>query len=192
MLDWVLTILLMLTRGKADDDARCEELSITMCKEFGYSSVRFPNEMGQSNQEDAGNDLQHLQSFIETGCSADLKLFLCSLYAPYCNKDSSSTQILPCRDLCINVRDRCLPVMVEQFSYDHWPNSWKCGRFPYVKGMCVEGIEKPKTVPPENFSPVIEEPTSVPTTKPVEPHSDDTYVVENSKFSSKYFNNYHD
>lgn len=180
MLQWVITVLVLVSRTRSE--SRCEELTISMCAEIGYSSVRFPNEMGQSNQRDAMNDLKHLQGFIETGCSDDLKIFLCSLYAPYCNEEPSSAEILPCRDLCINVRDRCLPVMTEKFAYDHWPNSWKCGRFPYEKGMCVEGLEKPLTDPPETFTPEKIEPTEKPTEKSNEPDTDDTFIVENSEY----------
>ena len=165
----------------AQDGARCEPLNIDACSEFGYSSVRFPNEIGQNSQEAAANDLQLLQKFIETECSKDLKLFLCSLYAPYCNATAMDIPIMPCRDLCINVRDRCLATMQQK---DHdWPNSWKCGRFPYQKGMCVEGIEGPVTEPPPQFSTENEErpTTKLPTAEPVQkPEKTDTVVVDNS------------
>jgi hypothetical protein len=174
----------------AQDTSRCEPLTIDACAEFGYSSVRFPNEIGQSTQEVAQSDLDVLQKFIDTGCSKDLKLFLCSLYAHYCNATAMDYHIMPCRDLCINVRDRCLATMQEK---EHeWPNSWKCGRFPYEKGMCVEGIEGPVTEPPVetstehlNRKPSTKQPTVEPAEKP---EITDTVVVDNSdsKCYSKY------
>lgn len=172
----------------SQEESRCEPLSISACAEFGYSHVRFPNEIGQSSQEAASNDLNLLEQFIDTECSRDLKLFLCSLYAPYCNASATlDFQIKPCRDLCLNVRDRCLKTMEE--AGHTWPNSWKCGRFPSEKGKCVTGTEQPVTEKPLVFS--TEAPINPTTKLPTDPPKEeddgitDTIVIDNrnSKFS---------
>ena len=181
MLYLVAVISTIIIGNRAQEGDRCEPLTIDTCAEFGYSSVRFPNEMDQNSQEAAANDLQVLQRFIDTGCSKDLKLFLCSLYAPYCNAASLEQRIMPCRDLCLNVRDRCLATMQEK-DYE-WPNSWKCGRFPSEKGMCVEGIESPVTEPPPEHSTEheIKATSKMPTVEPEQkPEITDTVVVDNS------------
>ena len=41
--------------------------------------------MGHNTQRDAANELQAYAEYFDSACSSDIKLFLCSLYAPYCN-----------------------------------------------------------------------------------------------------------
>ena len=120
----VVLVLLFSCSLSQESNDRCEPLNIGTCREFGYTTVRFPNELGQEHQKDAEDELAMLADFIDTGCSKDLKLFLCSLYAPYCN--STALSVRPCRDLCLNVRDRCLTT-IEAKGQD-WPNMWRCGR----------------------------------------------------------------
>nr|CAD7442398.1 unnamed protein product [Timema bartmani] len=56
-----------------------------------------------------------------------LRLFLCSVFSPLCTEQVVGP-VPPCRSLCEQVRDDCLPV-VETFNFP-WPTLLNCSRFP--------------------------------------------------------------
>lgn len=62
---------------------------------------------------------------IKINCSPDLKLFLCSLYAPLCT--ILDFPIPPCRSLCESARN-CEKVM-QTFDF-MWPENLECSKFP--------------------------------------------------------------
>jgi frizzled 1/7 len=62
---------------------------------------------------------------IKIECSPDLKLFLCSLYAPLCT--ILDYAIPPCRSLCISARN-CEKIM-KTFDF-MWPENLECSKFP--------------------------------------------------------------
>jgi len=143
---YFLPVLVTLLSSTYSSDSTCEVLDIAMCKFTNYTSVRLPNELGHKTQNDARLELDHFKSLISTNCSADLQLFLCTLYAPICDTEKGPDfHIKPCRTMCLNVRDRCLPIMKNN-SFD-WPNSFKCGRFS-ENSMCVKGSESALTTEP--------------------------------------------
>ena len=78
-------ILLFLLHIVSSEEFTCQTLSISLCSDLNYNRTRFPNEMGHSTQKDAANELQAYAEYFDSSCSSDIKLFLCSLYAPYCD-----------------------------------------------------------------------------------------------------------
>lgn len=62
---------------------------------------------------------------IKINCSPDLKLFLCSLYAPLCT--ILDYPIPPCRSLCESARN-CEKIM-RTFDF-MWPENLECSKFP--------------------------------------------------------------
>jgi len=105
---------------------RCEPVSIPMCSGVAYNDTIFPNLLGNANQEQAGQDMSEYTPLIKIGCSPDIQLFLCSLYAPVCTILDAA--IPPCRALCLSARAGCEHLMI-QFGFT-WPDEFNCERFP--------------------------------------------------------------
>lgn len=119
-------------------EAKCEPIEIPMCQGIGYNLTRMPNFMGHENQKEASLKLQEFAQLVEYGCHVHLRFFLCSLYAPMCT-DQVSTSILACRPMCEQARNRCAPVM-EKFNFG-WPDSLDCSRLPTKNdpnALCME------------------------------------------------------
>lgn len=76
-------------------------------------------------QEDAALEVHQFIPLIKIECSPDLKLFLCSLYAPLCT--ILDYAIPPCRSLCESARN-CEKIM-KTFDF-MWPESLECSKFP--------------------------------------------------------------
>lgn len=58
-------------------------------------------------------------------CSADLRMFLCALYAPVCTVYGHVS--MPCRSLCQRAKDECHKLM-EIFGVA-WPDDMECSRY---------------------------------------------------------------
>ena len=115
---------------------RCEVITIDICKNspnVPYNMTSYPNSLGNNNQQDAGRDIHDFAPIIRLGCSEDIQLFLCSLYAPPCTQIEKP--LLPCRDVCESARKSC-SVLIEQFSRE-WPPQFDCSKFPEPGGLCI-------------------------------------------------------
>ncbi|KAK0091011.1 hypothetical protein PV326_003878 [Microctonus aethiopoides] len=118
-------------------------IKIEMCRGLGYNVTAMPNFVGHEIQSDAEFTLQTFSPLIQYGCSAQLHLFLCSVYAPMCTEKVSSP-IGPCRGLCEQVRARCSPIL-QGFGFP-WPTALNCSKFPPKNNhqhMCMEGPGEP-------------------------------------------------
>uniref|UniRef100_A0A673GNX8 Frizzled class receptor 9b n=1 Tax=Sinocyclocheilus rhinocerous TaxID=307959 RepID=A0A673GNX8_9TELE len=113
-----------LERGRP---AKCEPIVIPMCQGIGYNLTRMPNFMDHNNQREAAIKLNEFAPLVEYGCDVHLRFFLCSLYAPMCT-DQVSTSIPACRPMCEQARQKCSPIM-EKFNYA-WPDSLDCSKLP--------------------------------------------------------------
>lgn len=84
---------------------RCENLTvITMCREL-YPMAAFPNFQGHQTQEAANNELlNYFAPLIRSVCSNAIVHFLCSVYAPFCQRN---IRVRPCRELCEHVWKTC-------------------------------------------------------------------------------------
>ena len=115
---------------------RCEVITIGICKNLPnvpYNMTSYPNFLGNSNQQEAGRDIHDFSPIIRLGCSEDIQLFLCSLYAPPCTQIEKP--LLPCRDVCESAKKGCSALM-EQFS-QKWPAQFDCSKFPEPGGLCI-------------------------------------------------------
>uniref|UniRef100_UPI00398E8EC3 frizzled-9 n=1 Tax=Pristiophorus japonicus TaxID=55135 RepID=UPI00398E8EC3 len=122
-------------------EAKCEPIEIPMCLGIGYNMTRMPNYMGHQNQREAAIKLHEFAPLVEYGCHVHLRLFLCSLYAPMCT-DQVSTSIPACRPMCEQARQRCAPIMA-QFNFG-WPESLDCSKLPTrndPNALCMEAPE---------------------------------------------------
>lgn len=61
---------------------------------------------------------------VNLQCSADLRAFLCALYAPVCTEYGRMT--LPCRRLCLRAKSDCYKLM-DMFGVS-WPQEMDCDR----------------------------------------------------------------
>lgn len=107
-------------------NSRCEPIIIPMCKDIPYNDTRFPNLMGNNNQDEAATDIHNYHPLVKIQCSPDIQLFLCSMFAPLCT--ILDKPLLPCRDLCESARKGCENLM-ESFHYK-WPKDFECSQFP--------------------------------------------------------------
>ncbi|CAL8261007.1 unnamed protein product [Merluccius merluccius] len=103
-----------------------------VCQNVGYSEMRLPNFLGHSSLEgEVVPRSEDWRPLLQTGCHPQAQAFLCSLIAPVC----LDTFILPCRSLCVAVRDGCAPVLACQGHA--WPEALDCDRFPAEEDMCL-------------------------------------------------------
>ncbi|XP_060786134.1 frizzled-7a [Neoarius graeffei] len=104
----------------------CQPISIPLCTDIAYNQTIMPNLLGHTNQEDAGLEVHQFYPLVKVQCSADLKFFLCSMYAPVCTVLEQA--IPPCRSLCERARQGCEALM-NKFGFQ-WPERLRCENFP--------------------------------------------------------------
>ena len=104
----------------------CQPISIPLCTDIAYNQTILPNLLGHTNQEDAGLEVHQFYPLVKVQCSADLKFFLCSMYAPVCTVLEQA--IPPCRSLCGRARHGCEALM-NKFGFQ-WPERLRCENFP--------------------------------------------------------------
>ncbi|KHJ44131.1 fz domain protein [Trichuris suis] len=92
----------------------------------------FPNLLNHAKQEDAGLEVHQFFPLIKIRCSADLKFFLCTMYAPVCTV--LEEPIPPCRHLCLSAKNGC-EMLMNRFGFQ-WPDTLNCEKFP-EEGLCV-------------------------------------------------------
>ncbi|XP_074840865.1 LOW QUALITY PROTEIN: frizzled-1 [Carettochelys insculpta] len=117
------------------DHGYCQPISIPLCTDIAYNQTIMPNLLGHTNQEDAGLEVHQFYPLVKVQCSAELKFFLCSMYAPVCTVLEQA--LPPCRSLCERARLGCEALM-NKFGFQ-WPDTLRCEKFP-VHGageLCV-------------------------------------------------------
>ncbi|XP_048583367.1 protein mom-5 isoform X2 [Nematostella vectensis] len=116
--------------------ARCQEVTIPMCKNLGYNQTLFPNSLGHKTQREAGLIVHQFVPLVKVNCSEMLSRFLCFTYAPFCTV--LMKPVLPCRSMCRAVRRGCETLM-KRFGFD-WPETLNCKKFPRKsRSICVGG-----------------------------------------------------
>lgn len=144
---------------------RCEEITIPMCRGIGYNHTKMPNELNHDTQEEAGFEVHQYWPLVEIKCSADLKFFLCSVYAPICLP--GYTKPLPaCRTVCERARTGCAPLM-QQYSFS-WPEHMDCDRLPSKgdpENLCMEEDHMTTSAPSLDYFGTTQSPMVVPFTK---------------------------
>ncbi|KAF7234302.1 hypothetical protein EG68_04046 [Paragonimus skrjabini miyazakii] len=111
---------------------KCEPIRVKACQDLPYNITIFPNDMGQSTQEEAGQEVGQFAALVRIRCSSSLKLFLCSLYFPVCT--GMKKPLPPCRSLCEQNKRDCEPLM-RGFNFE-WPAVMDCARFP-EDSLCI-------------------------------------------------------
>ncbi|XP_059480287.1 frizzled-7-like [Neocloeon triangulifer] len=105
----------------------CEPLKVPFCQDLPYNQTFVPTIQNlQMTQEDVDYELNYYSSLVNANCSAGLRLFVCSVYAPVCS--ALESRIPPCRSLCLSALNDCHSFM-NQTNFD-WPDILDCDKFP--------------------------------------------------------------
>ena len=121
-------LLLVCLPGLLGKKSKCEKITIPLCASIGYNTTRFPNFLGQENQEDAADKIHEFTPLVAVNCAPQLRFFLCSVFAPMCS-EGLDHPIYSCRSICEAARNGCTPVM-QKFGFD-WPDSLDCSQMPF-------------------------------------------------------------
>lgn len=111
----------------------CDWVKVPMCSGVGYNYTTMPNEMGHETQLQALQGLELYSSLLDHQCSPFLRLFVCSIFVPFCSEHIGA--IPPCRELCEEVRNDCLPAL--QGLGLSWPEELNCSRLPDPPSLCM-------------------------------------------------------
>lgn len=114
--------------GLQGKKSTCQKIKIPLCANIGYNTTRFPNFLGQENEEDAADKIQEFTPLVAVNCAPQLRFFLCSVFAPMC-AEGLDHPIYSCRSMCEAARNGCTPVM-QKFGFD-WPDTLDCNRMPF-------------------------------------------------------------
>lgn len=123
-----LLIFLLCLPGLQGKKAKCQKITIPLCANIGYNTTRFPNFLGQENEEDAAAKIHEFTPLVAVNCAPQLRFFLCSVFAPMC-AEGLDHPIYSCRSMCEAARNGCTPVM-QKFGFD-WPDTLDCNRMPF-------------------------------------------------------------
>ncbi|XP_026172379.1 uncharacterized protein LOC113136117 [Mastacembelus armatus] len=110
----------------------CEPITIPMCQDLSYNQTITPNLLGHASQREAVMKMSFFNSMVQTMCSADIRLFLCRVYAPQCVAGEVQR---PCRSFCERARRGCEALM-SGFGVS-WPPELQCSSFP--EETCISG-----------------------------------------------------
>ena len=72
------------TTPSAGNKNQCQPTKIEMCKGLPYNHTTFPNLLGHQDQTEAMEEITTYSPLVKVNCSEDLRLFLCSMFAPPC------------------------------------------------------------------------------------------------------------
>lgn len=114
----------------------CEPIRLRMCQDLPYNTTFMPNLLNHYDQQTAALAMEPFHPMVNLVCSADLRMFLCALYAPVCTEYGRVS--MPCRGLCQRAKDECDRLM-EIFGLS-WPEDMECSRFP----ECNEPYPRPE------------------------------------------------
>ncbi|KAM6965765.1 LOW QUALITY PROTEIN: frizzled-3a [Aplochiton taeniatus] len=131
---WVLSVSMLAACVAIPMDAAagshnsftCEPITLRMCQGLPYNSTFMPNALNHYDQQTAALAMEPFHPMVNLQCSAELRPFLCALYAPVCTEYGRVT--LPCRRLCLQAKSDCYRLM-DMFGVS-WPEEMDCMRFP--------------------------------------------------------------
>ncbi|XP_063994086.1 frizzled-4-like isoform X1 [Diachasmimorpha longicaudata] len=131
--------------------AKCERLTVSLCRGLRYNLTAMPNFMGHTDQLQAERGLAAFMPLVHYNCSKHLRFFLCAVFAPVCS-EHVAMQIPACKPLCLSVRRDCEPALTSLTL--PWPNMWDCDRFSDSgNALCVQPPSDESL--PEPASPVV-------------------------------------
>lgn len=113
-----------------ESHTKCQQMQIRFCEKVDYNKTALPNSLGHQTQADVESEINVFYPLMTKNCSPNLRLFLCSVYAPICfeHDNDSEVKLLPCQSLCESARNGCASVMREWGR--EWPPHLQCDKFP--------------------------------------------------------------
>ncbi|PAA75392.1 hypothetical protein BOX15_Mlig033178g3, partial [Macrostomum lignano] len=118
--------------------SRCVPIprSLELCANIGYAEMRLPNMLNHDSVTEVQDNTKQWLPLTRTECHRDVRVLLCSVYAPVCIHQLPDKQIKPCRSLCEAVRQPCAAFM-RGFGFQ-WPEMLNCSQFPPDSDlMCI-------------------------------------------------------
>uniref|UniRef100_A0A1I8FC12 FZ domain-containing protein n=1 Tax=Macrostomum lignano TaxID=282301 RepID=A0A1I8FC12_9PLAT len=122
---------------------RCWPIPSTMglCYGIGYPEMRLPNMLNHESAKEVEEQTKHWQALVNTNCHPEIRVLLCSIYAPVCIEHLLEKSIQPCRSLCESVKSSCLAIHGEKLM---WLYDQACVQEPsyeyLVSGYCMNDI----------------------------------------------------
>ncbi|BFZ20711.1 hypothetical protein BsWGS_23750 [Bradybaena similaris] len=125
------------SRNDTVQENQCQLIQVPMCKGLiAYNATRLPNRFGHTTQTEVYWALQPWWPFIDSGCSDNLRNFLCGLYLPRCAGNNSEPHY-PCQETCKKAKVRCQKTMRQQ--HVRWGSDFKCiTLLPKTSKQCVK------------------------------------------------------
>lgn len=114
------------------EHAKCQPMRIPFCENVGYNMTLLPNHLGHKTQQEVIKEINAYHPLTKVGCSDELKLYLCTVYAPMCFDQvngSKPVSLLPCRSLCESALKDCLTHLRQSFRHN-WPQTLQCDKLP--------------------------------------------------------------
>lgn len=87
--------------------------------------------------------LSKMKPLTMTDCHKDLSRLLCLFYMPYCPDKGTAESLLPCRELCTEVKSKCQRAIENFNKFIEWPRTLDCDDLPrYDKnGLTCAGYQ---------------------------------------------------
>lgn len=131
-----------------ENEVECRPHFLNQCKSLNYSTT-LPNLRGQITPSVIEEEFLQYEILFRYNCSNALLVFLCAIYAPFCESNTSSTTrgavtLKPCQNLCSHVYNGCIGVFNE-FQYQ-WPKILSCENFPRRNEQLCFGPEDPSNI----------------------------------------------
>ena len=129
------------------NDVVCRPHILNQCRSLNYTTT-LPNLRGQTIPSVIEEEFLQFEILFRYNCSNALLFLLCSVYAPFCEFNSSSNTsvvLQPCRNICNHVYDGCIGIFNE-FQYQ-WPEILTCENFPQRGEEACFGPLDSSTIP---------------------------------------------
>lgn len=113
-----------------EESSKCETMQISFCEKVDYNRTMLPNALGHTTQAEVEGDINVYHPLVKLGCSPDLRLFLCTVYAPICfdHGHELELKLQPCQSLCESARRGCA-AHLKKLGLE-WPEPLTCEKFP--------------------------------------------------------------
>ncbi|XP_068425090.1 uncharacterized protein [Clinocottus analis] len=130
--------------GVGSSGGICDPITIPMCQGLSYNQTMSPNLLGHTSQREAVAKMSFFNAMVQTMCTVDIRLFVCTVYAPPCVAGEVQR---PCRSFCERAKRGCEGFMA---SFDvSWPEELQCNSFP--EDNCVSEDSRPDTLNAEGL-----------------------------------------